>query len=210
MRNFCAILPSCGGRQRRPDRDGECAGGHAYSIMAMAARHRLPAVYSSREYVASGGLCSYASDFLEQYRRAAWLRRSCPQRREAGGLIQCDFDFSTSLIDGFVSGFESLPGKRSVDTPFQSGTIGLFSFHQISLSWRLSTPKHFPTKLSRLNRVGIGPTLFGIGGFGPTVEGLGSAPTVANKCIFEAGLGRDSSGTVACVVGRSGCGLGSV
>jgi putative ABC transport system substrate-binding protein len=40
-------------------------------IIALAARYRLPAVYSARDYVSSGGLISYAADFTEQYRGAA-------------------------------------------------------------------------------------------------------------------------------------------
>jgi putative tryptophan/tyrosine transport system substrate-binding protein len=40
-------------------------------IIALAERYRLPAVYSARDYVSSGGLISYAADFTEQYRGAA-------------------------------------------------------------------------------------------------------------------------------------------
>jgi putative ABC transport system substrate-binding protein len=40
-------------------------------IIALAARHRLPAVYSVRYFVAAGGLISYGPDFLDQHRRAA-------------------------------------------------------------------------------------------------------------------------------------------
>jgi putative ABC transport system substrate-binding protein len=40
-------------------------------IIALAARYRLPAVYSARDYVSCGGLISYAADFTEQYRGAA-------------------------------------------------------------------------------------------------------------------------------------------
>ena len=40
-------------------------------IIELAARHRLPAVYFERLFVASGGLISYGADFVDQYRRAA-------------------------------------------------------------------------------------------------------------------------------------------
>src|SRR5262252_871554 len=40
-------------------------------IIALAARHRLPAVYPGRVFVASGGLISYGTDEIEQQRRAA-------------------------------------------------------------------------------------------------------------------------------------------
>ena len=37
----------------------------------LPARHRLPAVYSSSYFVSSGGLISYGTDSVDQYRRAA-------------------------------------------------------------------------------------------------------------------------------------------
>ena len=40
-------------------------------IITLATGHRLPAVYSNRVWAAGGGLISYGSDVLEQYRRAA-------------------------------------------------------------------------------------------------------------------------------------------
>jgi putative tryptophan/tyrosine transport system substrate-binding protein len=40
-------------------------------IIALAARHRLPAVYYSRYFVTGGGLISYGPDFSDQFRRAA-------------------------------------------------------------------------------------------------------------------------------------------
>jgi putative ABC transport system substrate-binding protein len=41
------------------------------SIIALAARHRLPAIYPARYFVASGGLMSYGIELLETYRQAA-------------------------------------------------------------------------------------------------------------------------------------------
>jgi ABC-type uncharacterized transport system substrate-binding protein len=40
-------------------------------IVALAARHKLPAVYFHRAFVTEGGLISYGADFFDQYRRAA-------------------------------------------------------------------------------------------------------------------------------------------
>src|SRR5215216_3846869 len=40
-------------------------------IVTLAARHRLPAVYPFRYYIAGGGLISYGPDPIDQYRRAA-------------------------------------------------------------------------------------------------------------------------------------------
>jgi len=34
-------------------------------------RHKLPAIYQGGEFVAAGGLATYAPDILDQYRRAA-------------------------------------------------------------------------------------------------------------------------------------------
>ena len=44
---------------------------HRNLIVTLAARHKLPTVYSQREYVAGGGLISYAADFSAQFRDAA-------------------------------------------------------------------------------------------------------------------------------------------
>jgi putative ABC transport system substrate-binding protein len=44
---------------------------HRDLIVALAARHRLPAVYAVRLFVEAGGLISYGADFLDQHRRAA-------------------------------------------------------------------------------------------------------------------------------------------
>jgi putative tryptophan/tyrosine transport system substrate-binding protein len=44
---------------------------HRELIVALAARHRLPAVYAYRSQVMSGGLISYASDQVDNFRRAA-------------------------------------------------------------------------------------------------------------------------------------------
>ena len=57
----------------RPDRDGERVGRfcHRDLIITLAARHKLPAVYYERFFVAAGGLISYGPDRTDQFRRAA-------------------------------------------------------------------------------------------------------------------------------------------
>jgi putative ABC transport system substrate-binding protein len=44
---------------------------HRDLIIALSARHTLPAIYYERLFVASGGLISYGPDFVDQFRRAA-------------------------------------------------------------------------------------------------------------------------------------------
>jgi putative tryptophan/tyrosine transport system substrate-binding protein len=50
--------------------------GFMEQTIATIARHRLPAIYSERVFVTTGGLVSYGTDRVEQYRRAA----SCVDR----------------------------------------------------------------------------------------------------------------------------------
>jgi putative tryptophan/tyrosine transport system substrate-binding protein len=47
------------------------SGVHRDLIIALAARHRLPAVYGFRFFASAGGLISYGPDIVDQYRRAA-------------------------------------------------------------------------------------------------------------------------------------------
>jgi putative ABC transport system substrate-binding protein len=44
---------------------------HRELILTLAARHKLPAVYWERFFVAAGGLMSYGPDLVEQFRQAA-------------------------------------------------------------------------------------------------------------------------------------------
>jgi len=47
------------------------AGAHRELIFALAARHKLPAIYAFRFFVTAGGLISYGPDTIDPYRRAA-------------------------------------------------------------------------------------------------------------------------------------------
>jgi ABC-type uncharacterized transport system substrate-binding protein len=44
---------------------------HRDEIVALAGRHKLPAIYFARIFVTAGGLASYGPDLVDQYRRAA-------------------------------------------------------------------------------------------------------------------------------------------
>jgi putative ABC transport system substrate-binding protein len=44
---------------------------HRDLIIALAARHKLPAIYWDRFFVTGGGLISYGPDIIDNYRRAA-------------------------------------------------------------------------------------------------------------------------------------------
>jgi len=55
-------------------------------ITTLAARHRLPAVYSYRLFVTSGGLISYGPDQIDMYRRAAGYVDRILKGEKAGDL----------------------------------------------------------------------------------------------------------------------------
>jgi putative ABC transport system substrate-binding protein len=62
---------------------------HRKLIIALAARHRLPAVYPFRYYSTSGGLISYGPDTVDPYRRAAaYLDRILKGERPADLPVQ--------------------------------------------------------------------------------------------------------------------------
>jgi putative ABC transport system substrate-binding protein len=44
---------------------------HRRLVIALAAQHRLPAIYQYRQFVTDGGLMSYGNDLADQYRQAA-------------------------------------------------------------------------------------------------------------------------------------------
>jgi putative ABC transport system substrate-binding protein len=44
---------------------------HRGLLISLAAKHRLPAIYPNRPYVAAGGLISYGPDGIDQFRLAA-------------------------------------------------------------------------------------------------------------------------------------------
>jgi putative tryptophan/tyrosine transport system substrate-binding protein len=62
---------------------------HSSLIIALAARHKLPAVYFARFVVAAGGLISYGPDFLDVHRRpAAYVDRILKGEKPADLPVQ--------------------------------------------------------------------------------------------------------------------------
>jgi len=67
-------------------------------IVALAARHRLPAVYSFRAFVAEGGLISYGTDQAEPYRlAAAYVDRILKGEKPADLPVQVPTKYETVL-----------------------------------------------------------------------------------------------------------------
>jgi putative ABC transport system substrate-binding protein len=71
---------------------------HRDLIIALAARHRLPAVYYDRYFVAAGGLISYGCDSVELYRLAAgYVDRILKGERPADLPVQLPTKYETVL-----------------------------------------------------------------------------------------------------------------
>jgi ABC-type uncharacterized transport system substrate-binding protein len=65
-------------------------------IIALAARHRLPAVYSFRFFVSAGGLMSYSTDLTDQYwQAAAYVDRILRGAKPADLPVQAPTKFET-------------------------------------------------------------------------------------------------------------------
>jgi putative tryptophan/tyrosine transport system substrate-binding protein len=60
--------------------------GFMEQTIATIARHRLPAIYSERVFVTTGGLVSYGTDRVEQYRGAASYVDRVLRGEKAGDL----------------------------------------------------------------------------------------------------------------------------
>src|SRR5215468_9864106 len=71
---------------------------HRDLIIALAARHRLPAVYYERYFAAAGGLISYGSDSTEQFRLAAgYVDRILKGEQPADLPVQAPTKYETVL-----------------------------------------------------------------------------------------------------------------
>jgi putative ABC transport system substrate-binding protein len=71
---------------------------HRALIITLAARHRLPAVYWDRSFVAAGGLMSYGNDLVDSFRQAAaYVDRILRGDKPAELPVQAATKFETVL-----------------------------------------------------------------------------------------------------------------
>src|SRR6516165_8888425 len=71
---------------------------HRDLIIALAAQHRLPAVYPAMYFVRAGGLISYGPDPTDQYRRAAdYVDRILKGARPADLPVQAPTKYEKGL-----------------------------------------------------------------------------------------------------------------
>jgi putative tryptophan/tyrosine transport system substrate-binding protein len=71
---------------------------HRDLIVTLAARHKLPAVYPSRFFVAAGGLISYGPDSIDPHRRAAgYVDRILKGEKPADLPVQAPTKYETVL-----------------------------------------------------------------------------------------------------------------
>jgi ABC-type uncharacterized transport system substrate-binding protein len=86
---------------------------HRDLVIGLAARHRLPAVYPFRFFVAAGGLMSYSIDFVYEYRLAAsYVDRILRGAMPADMPVQAPTKFETvlNLKTAKTLGFAVPPG----------------------------------------------------------------------------------------------------
>ncbi len=67
---------------------------HRNLIAMLAVRHKLPAIFAERSYAVAGGLISYGTDYVDQYRRAAsYVDRILKGERPADLPVQAPTKF---------------------------------------------------------------------------------------------------------------------
>ena len=77
---------------------GGAAQRHRDLIVKLAARHKLPAVYYERSFVAAGGLACYGPDFSDQYRRAtSYVDRILRGEKPAEMPVQAPTKFALTI-----------------------------------------------------------------------------------------------------------------
>src|SRR5262249_17893110 len=71
---------------------------HRELIIALAAKHQLPAIYGFRFFVNGGGLVSYEADALEQFRQAAgYVHRILNGEKAADLSVQAPTKYTLAI-----------------------------------------------------------------------------------------------------------------
>ena len=137
---------------------------HRELIIALAARHRLPAIYNSRFWTAAGGLMSYGPDFLDQFRRAAgYVDRILKGEKPADLPVQAPTKFElvinlkTAKALGLDRAANAARPRRRGDRMKRREFITLLG--GAAAAWPLAARAQQPAMLARIGFLDFGPAL---------------------------------------------------